>query len=185
MHALLDKYLCQKYPKIFVDRNKSPMESCMHWGLAVDDGWFYLIDALCENIQHHIDNPPWVLKNDGSGEYEEPKEPIVKQVVALQVKEKFSGLRFYYSGGDEYIRGMVDLAETLSYNICEECGKMNKEVGRNSKGWIVTTCKEHARHVDDFNTNNSKELTEIWKKVHEDEEKEHQKKLDEAYTAKV
>jgi len=182
MHELLDKYLCQKYPKIFVDRNKSEMESCMHWGIAVGHGWFYLIDTLCEKIQHHIDNPPWVLKKDGSGNYEEPKEPTVKQVVALQVKEKFSGLRFYYSGGDEYIHGLVDITEELSYRICEKCGKMNNEVGRNSKEWIVTTCKEHANDPKDFHVSDNKELTKIWKKVQEDEEKERQKKLNEAYT---
>ena len=36
------------------------------------------------------------------------------QVIAIQVKEKYGGLRFYYSGGDDYIHGIVAMAENLS-----------------------------------------------------------------------
>lgn len=56
-----------------------------------------------------------------------------------QIKEKYGGLRFYYSGGTEAISGMVYLAESLSYSICETCGT-TKNVGSTS-GWIYTICK--------------------------------------------
>ena len=169
MHQLLDDYLCKKYPKIFVERNLSPQESCMHWGLAVGNGWFFLLNTLCHDIQSHIDSHndcvrkgyDWAVK---AGE--------IPQFVALQVKEKFSGLRFYYKGGDEKIAGMVSHAEDLSYSICEECGQMNEEVGRNTKGWIQTSCKRHARNSIDFRTNvnaRKDELAEIWRKVRQDE----------------
>lgn len=173
MHQLLDDYLCKKYSKIFCNRNKSEMESCMHWGLSTGNGWFSLLDNLCRNIQQHIDTPPWI-ENKKTGKFEESKEPVCPQVVALQVKEKFGGLRFYTSGGDTYIRALIDDAESLSFSICEECGRMDDEVGRNRKGWIVTTCREHAHNPNDFMPNRS-ELGEIWKQVKEDEKKRREK----------
>jgi hypothetical protein len=60
--------------------------------------------------------------------------------VAEQVKEKFGTLRFYTSGGDRLIDGMIWFAESMSGKICETCAKPGKL--RNS-GWIVTLCDEH------------------------------------------
>ena len=174
MHQLLDDYLCKKYPKIFRDRNKSEMESCLHWGLAVGNGWFSLLDNVCNNIQYHIDNPQYI-QNKLTGAYEKPSEPTCSQVIALQVKEKFGGLRFYTSGGDEYTRALIDDAEALSYSICEECGRMDDDVGRNRKGWIQTTCREHARNPNDFTPNNHTALGKIWEQVKEDEKKRKEK----------
>ena len=176
MHQLLDKYLCDKYPKIFADRYKPMTETCMCWGLDVGNGWYSLLDNLCHNIQQHIDNPQWIY-NEKIKEYEEPPEGTTAcpQVVAQQVKQKFSGLRFYYSGGDEYIHGLVDNAESLSYFICEECGVMDESVGRNKVGWIVTSCREHARNKENFNTNGGKDLEKIWRKVRQDEEEKRKK----------
>ena len=59
-----------------------------------------------------------------------------------QIKEKFSTLRFYYSGGDDEIAGMVSLAESLSAHICEYCGT-TINVGRTS-GWLITICESCA-----------------------------------------
>jgi hypothetical protein len=66
-------------------------------------------------------------------------EPI-PQVTLDQVKEKFGTLRFYYTGGDDYIRGLVSMAESMSGVTCEECGKPGTST---SGGWIKTVCKEH------------------------------------------
>jgi hypothetical protein len=57
-----------------------------------------------------------------------------------QIKEKFGGLRFYYSGGDEKIQGMVRMAEAWADRHCEECGKPGQ---KRSGGWIRTLCDEH------------------------------------------
>ena len=67
--------------------------------------------------------------------------PIVEQVTVDQVKEKFGALRFYYSGGDTKIRGMVGMAESLSAVTCEECGAPGDH---RQAGWIRTLCDEHA-----------------------------------------
>ena len=55
MRAELDKKLCVKYPKIFRDRHAPMTETAMCWGFDHGDGWHNIIDRLCANIQHHID----------------------------------------------------------------------------------------------------------------------------------
>jgi hypothetical protein len=128
MREELDKQLVEKYPKIFRDRYAPMTETAMCWGFDVGDGWYDILDNLCNQIQHYID---WKNKN----------EEKVKQVVAVQVKEKFGGLRFYYDGGDERIHGMVIMAEAWADTACEKCGAPGK---RRSGGWIRTLCDEHA-----------------------------------------
>ena len=71
---------------------------------------------------------------------------LVPQVTLDQVKEKFGTLRFYYSGGDDYISGLVSMAESMSGVTCETCGKPGTSTGG---GWIKTACKEHGGQ--DFN----------------------------------
>ena len=153
MSPKLDRLLVKRYPKIFRDRYKSPQETCMHWGFP-EGGWFMLIDILCRCIQRHIDNSESTCAlsqkwhNEfvqGIGPYRSEWSPHmngttpVPQVVALQVKEKFGTLRFYYSGGDEAIEGMVGLAEQMSGTTCEECGSFSSSVGY-TLGWISVIC---------------------------------------------
>lgn len=125
-----DKVLCQKYPKIFKNRGGSVIETCMAWGFECDSGWFDIIDILCHEIQNYID---WKSKNLSAEEVES------LQVVADQVKEKFGTLRFYYSGGDEVIDGMVRMAESMTHRICESCGCPGDQRG---KGWIKILCNK-------------------------------------------
>ena len=55
MKTELDKQLCEKFPKLFVDRNGDMLATAMCWGFEHGDGWFNIIHALCANIQWHID----------------------------------------------------------------------------------------------------------------------------------
>jgi hypothetical protein len=66
--------------------------------------------------------------------------PEVTQVEVQQIKEKFGGLRFYYSGGNDEIQGMVTMAESWAGVACEECGAIGE---RRSGGWIRTLCDKH------------------------------------------
>ena len=127
MKQELDEYLCKVFPKIFAERNLPMQETAMCWGFSCGDGWFNIINQLCQNIQHHID---WKNK----------KEETVAQVVVSQVKEKYGTLRFYYSGGDDTIDGMVSMAESMSGVTCEECGNPGTQ---NEGGWITTLCETH------------------------------------------
>jgi hypothetical protein len=132
MRLELDKLLCEKYPKMMVNRNKNMQETCMCWGFECGDGWFNILDQLMSNIQHHID---WNNQNFDKG-YKQYKQ--VAQVTLDQVKEKFGTLRFYYTGGDDIIDGMVRMAESMSGCTCEECGNIGKSRGG---GWIHTYCE--------------------------------------------
>jgi hypothetical protein len=134
MKQELDQLLCERYPKIMVNRDKSMMETCMCWGFECGDGWFTILDQLMSNIQHHID---WNNKNFEKG-YKQYKQ--VPQVTLDQVKEKFGTLRFYYQGGDDEISGMVRMAESMSAVTCEQCGNPGTTGGQ---GWISTLCETH------------------------------------------
>ena len=125
MKQELDRLLCEKYPKMMVNRNKNMQETCMCWGFECGDGWFNILDQLMGNIQHHID-------------WKNRKEEVVAQVTLDQVKEKFGTLRFYYSGGDDAIDGMVRMAESMSGVTCEECSAPAQTHG---PGWIRTICE--------------------------------------------
>lgn len=69
----------------------------------------------------------------------------VVQVTVDQVKEKFGTLRFYYSGGDDTISGLVNMAESMSAVTCEKCGNVGR---RRGTGWISTLCNEHSKEED-------------------------------------
>jgi hypothetical protein len=129
----LDKQLCNKYPEIFRDRDKSPTETCMCWGLEVGDGWYELIDILCEALTYtfitsvEVDEEdgkrlgiePSIWKDEDKGRYFFKVEP--PQVVADQVKEKFGTLRFYYHL--EYSKDNKVLAGTKKYPELETINK--------------------------------------------------------------
>jgi hypothetical protein len=115
------KRLEETYPNMF---------SQPYGGVAVNPGWWPIIESLCANIQSHTD---WWNKN-------REIRPVVEQVVVEQIKEKFGGLRFYYSGGDDTVAGMVRMAEAWADVACEECGAFGK---RRSGGWIRTLCDHH------------------------------------------
>ena len=55
MRKELDELLCERYPKIFRDRHADMRVTAMCWGFDVGDGWFNIINQMCNLIQHHID----------------------------------------------------------------------------------------------------------------------------------
>ena len=74
----LEKILVVCYPIIFREYGGDIRRTCMGWGMTCGPGWFKLIDELCNDITNLIGNKDI-------------------EVIALQVKEKFGGLRFYYT----------------------------------------------------------------------------------------
>ena len=104
-------------------------------GVAVGNGWWPIIYSLCKNIQSHINWRNEQFIKYGYGELE-----LIPQVTVEQIKEKFGGLRFYYSGGDSTVDGMVRMAEEWAAHSCEECGAPGV---RRSGGWVRTLCDMH------------------------------------------
>lgn len=131
MDKQLQAQLYSRYPDIFRERSMGIEESCMHWGLAVDDGWYKLIDTACSLVQHST-------------------------VVAKQVKEKFGTLRFYTSGGGSFENGVIWAAEALSGTLCEKCGAPGYLV---RDAWVRTLCSEHGGTPDRYSTLSIYEIT--------------------------
>ena len=132
MRKELDEALCKKYPEIFRDRNGDMRTTAMCWGFECGDGWYNVIDAACAMIQNR--------------EYNNRRNGIkMPPVVATQVKEKYGTLRFYYTGGDDYIDGVVAMAEYMSEVTCETCGAPGK---LRDSGWVRTLCDEHAKEYE-------------------------------------
>lgn len=159
MQKELEKNLVESYPVIFQDYGGDARKTCMAWGIACGDGWYLLINDMCQKIMDTI------------GEHD-------IQVIATQVKEKFGGLRFYYvvifkpsifnkvsrkirhlffkmKLGRQYwklvdfrkkhfykttiekISNIVEETEMKSYEICERCGNPGKRI---DGSWVVTLC---------------------------------------------
>ena len=113
-----------KYPEMFSEP---------YGGVAVGEGWWPIIEALCAQIDSHT---KW--NNEQFAKYRRGEK--CPQVKVAQIKEKFGGLRFYYDGGDQTVRGMVRMAESWAARTCEECGKPGTS---RSGGWVRTLCEEH------------------------------------------
>ena len=125
MRKELEDQLIAKYPEIF---------SHMKW-FEHGDGWFNIIDSLCACIQNECDHEIGAFKRENPQATEDEIEDL--QTRAVQVKEKFGGLRFYIGSGSPEIYAMIRMAEQISYRICEDCGNPGK---KRSGGWIRTLC---------------------------------------------
>lgn len=117
MNEDLTKKLKAKYPLIFSE----------NFWFECDDGWYNLLDTTCYKIQAYIDD----------------HSPKVSQITADQIKEKFGTLRFYFSGGDEFITDMILEAEKASAYICEVCGDPGTII--KNRSWIVCRCPLHTK----------------------------------------
>jgi len=90
-------------------------------------GWSMLLDALCTRLNGILEEVPGA------------------SLTVECVKEKFGGLRFYYStrGLDAMRATIIDdavmLAEEASEHICQRCG--SPDAVQSSSGWIHTLCE--------------------------------------------
>jgi hypothetical protein len=113
MTKTLELKLKEKFPKLLVDMYGDPTQTPMSYGISCDDGWYDLLYNLCEELQS------WSDSNE-------------KQIKAVQIKEKFGGLRYYIKVEpvepkltDEQwkeLHKMIDKYETLSLTTCEVTG---------------------------------------------------------------
>lgn len=116
MKKQLEDKLFNDFTDLYKGRFRGFQENLMGFGFECGDGWFDLIYQLSQNIVN-----------------------IDPTVEAVQVKEKFGGLRFYITGGSEEIHNLIDAAEDLSFETCEDCGT-KENVTVNKVGWIATLC---------------------------------------------
>ena len=99
--------------------NNSPY-AC--WGVECGRGWYNLLETLLTKLD--------VLDT-------------AKIIRVTQIKEKFGTLRFYIGGGTEEQYSAINLAELMSSNICERCGKFDSSIKPSTDScWVSTRCKE-------------------------------------------
>lgn len=125
---MTEEEIVAEFPSFFPGYKGNPSESCLAFGLEIGKGWYPLFYQLCKDIQ--ASNPPEDFKFE-------------------QIKEKFGGLRVYYSFGNvsegadmvmvKAIRDLVLQAEIDCYKICEYCSSID-EVTLEGR-WIKNLCK--------------------------------------------
>lgn len=171
MKAELQQKLIEKYPILFQDKDKSPKETLICFGIETGDGWYKILDDLFGYFYTVMDGEYYIpfkkeYIEEGNcetyGAYIKP--PKIK---LLQVKEKYGTLRVYTSLYEDepiseelknkfeenaYERLLksiykrydfaVDYAEYLSSRTCEETGKEGQLY---TQGWYATLCPEKAK----------------------------------------
>lgn len=88
----------------------------MNWLECIGPGWHSIVTPVLQEIEK-------------------------RGLKILQVKEKFGGLRIYYSPIDKEIDKLIMKAEEQCAHVCEECGKPAKLSSKNH--WLKTVCEEH------------------------------------------
>lgn len=116
MNLDVEQELAKKYPKLFA--NCANPQSPMTYGIECGDGWANIIRAVCATIS-----------NRGY------------DVVFDQIKEKFGGLRIYWSGPqNDAVKAIIETAERVAIQTCEMCGAPGQTHGSN--GWFRTICNK-------------------------------------------
>lgn len=152
MNPTLQAELIQSYPKFFrepgqrlADRDledssstESHLEHDMgpydEWGIECGNGWFALIDRLCQACERETEG----LIALGISKERWPR--------VAQIKEKVGSLRFYVTGPvSDSIREQIAQAELESRSVCEQCGAPG--LLRDGR-WLHTYCDRcHAADV--------------------------------------
>ncbi|MBT1070684.1 hypothetical protein [Pelotalea chapellei] len=148
-----DKLLRNRYPLIF---------KANFWGFECGNGWFAILDALCNQLIEPVRQLEEDLKSILGPRSKLPENQAIwsreqrKQSndaalselkialrkarrravpVAVQVKEKFGALRFHVKKGDEAQRALIGMAEKLALNTCEACGATSGVQLHEIAGW--------------------------------------------------
>jgi hypothetical protein len=111
--------LFDAYPELF--QNKKNSCSPISNGLSCGDGWYHILDQLCESLTQYT------------------TEKGLPSVQIVQIKEKFGTLRFYVAGADPVCYGMIRLVENLSGKVCEDCGAPG---ALREDNWWKTRCED-------------------------------------------
>lgn len=85
---------------------------------------------------------PEKVKEEVENKRFRPVEPALPQIQFTQIKEKFGTLRIYTNHCNDYVDGVVAMAESMSAVTCEVCGVPGRST---AGGWIETLCNRCAR----------------------------------------
>jgi len=125
MHPAQTAQLFKDFPHLYRGHTLPVTETLMGWGFQCGDGWFALLYQLSQQITAYA-----------------ACHPVVQQVKATQVKEKFGTLRFSVQGTDAHIEALIATAEAQSAQICERDGTPGQL--RVQQGHYQTLCDDCA-----------------------------------------
>ena len=115
--------LYNKYPHLFARRHLDRSQTCMSYGIEVNEGWISLIDEMSEKIS-----------------------AIDPEIQYEQIKEKFGALRVYTVGGIKEKSGdvnfIIEKYVSKSLTTCQFCGEPG-ELRRD--GWLSVSCDKHIK----------------------------------------
>lgn len=129
MDKKLQDKLFKKHESFFKYHGKNTL-IC---GLEIDNGWYNLVDELCEEL--NTINKKYNIT-----------------IIAIQIKEKFGLLRFYYYFSEDdknkkliweninkEILSIINKYVNKSETICESCGC---DGTKDNTGWIKVLCEQ-------------------------------------------
>ncbi|WP_163008012.1 hypothetical protein [Pseudomonas viridiflava] len=124
MTSNFEYHLLKDFPRLFgATTAERPQPSTGGIGrINCGEGWFLLIQLLCEQIQETV---------DASGSM----APTV-----MYIEEKFGVMRVACSGANVAVRTLISAAERASGSCCEACGAL-AQTARTKHGWIKTLCQ--------------------------------------------
>jgi hypothetical protein len=125
MKKELEQKLVQRWPSWF-NVTGDQRETRMADGFAHGEGWFNIVWRQCKDLE------PLVA---------EAEKATGRPFEALQVKQKFGGLRVYVNHPTDTIRKRIETAQLESLRTCEVCGKSGN---RREGDRIRTVCDDHA-----------------------------------------
>ena len=105
MRKSLEDVLYATYPSLLRQKDLSVTESGMCRGIECADGWYAILDGLCEVMDshgHRTGHPP---------------------IEFSQVKQKMASLCVYTVGRCDWCSEAINFAGGLSRHVCEETGR--------------------------------------------------------------
>lgn len=105
MRKSLEDALYATYASLFRQKDLPATESGMGRGIECSDGWYALLEGLCDAMSVHG---------------RQTGHPLIEIV---QVKQKMAGLRIYTNYRCDWCSGAIDFACRLSGHVCEETGR--------------------------------------------------------------
>ena len=122
-----EKYLEAQKAKVEPFRQKFPTLFSHLQYIDCEEGWYPLIEDLCEVIEGYV-------------KYNVPEE-LKDQVYFSQIKQKFGELRVHMNHWIDYVQGAITMAEAYSTRVCEKCGEKGQTY--NIRNWLSTLCPKH------------------------------------------
>lgn len=131
MKMELQEQLFKRYPELFKQKDLPMSQTCMCWGIETDDGWYDLIDTMCELLTLYCDRHGL-------------------EVQFTQIKSKYGTLTADTTGNEGRVERIIDMVECMSEHTCEKCGEWGNTY---DDGWVRTLCPKHKKErelkVDD------------------------------------